>query len=129
MPLPRKTARWRNKTGVDSMTDLSLNMLDYTVIAAYAAALMGIGMFVSYRQRRSDDLFLAGRSLHWPNVGLSIFGTNIGPTFLIATCGAGYTSGMVTANFEWMAWIFLFLLGAVCAPYYSNCKPDVSTSW
>jgi len=104
------------------MTDLSLNMLDYTVIAAYAAALMGIGMFVSYRQRRSDDLFLAGRSLHWPNVGLSIFGTNIGPTFLIATCGAGYTSGMVTANFEWMAFIFLFVLGMVFVPYYIHTR-------
>jgi SSS family solute:Na+ symporter len=100
----------------------SLNGFDYGVIVAYAALLIGIGMFVSYRQRKSEDLFLAGRSLSWPNVGLSIFGTNIGPTFLIATCGAGYTSGMVTANFEWMAFIFLFILGMVFVPYYMHTK-------
>ncbi len=73
---------------------------------------------VSYRHRKSDDLFLGGRSMGWGNVGFSIFGTNIGPTFLIATCGAGYTTGMVTANFEWMAWVFLFLLGMVFVPFY-----------
>ena len=104
------------------MTDVSLNSLDYVVIAVYTVVLIGIGMFVSYRQRKSEDLFLAGRSLHWPNVGLSIFGTNIGPTFLIATCGAGYTSGMVTANFEWMAFIFLFVLGMVFVPYYMHTR-------
>lgn len=103
----------------------SLNSLDYAVIVGYAILLIGIGMLVSYRQRKSEDLFLAGRSLHWPNVGLSIFGTNIGPTFLIATCGAGYTSGMVTANFEWMAFIFLFVLGMVFVPYYMHT--NVST--
>ena len=100
----------------------SLNGLDYAVIIGYSVLLIGIGMLVSYRQRKSEDLFLAGRSLRWPNVGLSIFGTNIGPTFLIATCGAGYTSGMVTANFEWMAFIFLFILGMIFVPYYIHTK-------
>ncbi len=58
----------------------------------------------------------------WGNVGLSIFGTNIGPTFLIAVCGAGYTTGMVAANFEWMAWVFLFLLGMVFVPFYLTTR-------
>jgi len=111
-----------DKEHADPVPEISLSFLDYAVIAAYAAVLMGIGMFVSYRQRKSDDLFLAGRSLHWPNVGLSIFGTNIGPTFLIASCGAGYTSGMVTANFEWMAFVFLFVLGMVFVPYYMHTR-------
>ena len=100
----------------------SLVLVDYVVIALYALLLLGIGFFASYRQRKSEDLFLGGRSLSWPNVGLSIFGTNIGPTFLIATCGAGYTTGTVTANFEWMAALFLFLLGIVFVPYYMNTR-------
>ena len=91
--------------------------------------LLVIGGVVSYRQRKSEDLFLGGRSMGWFNVGLSIFGTNIGPAFLIATCGAGYTSGMVTANFEWMAWVFLFLLGMVFLPFYLNTKMSTMPGW
>ena len=100
-----------------------MHPLDVTgVFVGYILILLSIGAFVSYRHRKSEDLFLGGRSMGWSNVGLSIFGTNIGPTFLIATCGAGYTTGMVTANFEWMAWIFLFLLGMVFVPFYLNTK-------
>jgi SSS family solute:Na+ symporter len=99
-----------------------LQTLDWAVFGGYLLALLAIGAFVSYRHRKSEDLFLGGRSMGWANVGLSIFGTNIGPTFLIATCGAGYTTGMVTANFEWMAWVFLFLLGTAFVPFYLHTK-------
>ena len=102
--------------------ELSLTTLDIAVFTAYIIALLVIGGVVSYRHRKSEDLFLGGRSMGWGNVGFSIFGTNIGPTFLIATCGAGYTTGMVTANFEWMAWVFLFLLGMVFVPFYLTTK-------
>ncbi len=102
--------------------DVAMAPLDIAVFSAYIVALLLIGGIVSYRHRRSEDLFLGGRSMGWGNVGFSIFGTNIGPTFLIATCGAGYTTGMVTANFEWMAWVFLFLLGMVFVPFYLTTK-------
>ncbi len=99
-----------------------LKPLDFVVIISYLVAVVTIGMWVSYRRRGSEDLFLAGRSLGWFNVGLSIFGTNIGPAFLIASCGKAYSTGMVTANFEWLAWIFLLLLAMVFVPYYMNTK-------
>lgn len=102
--------------------DVAMGPLDLTVFFGYVAALLGIGAFVSFRHRKSEDYFLGGRSMGWGNIGFSIFGTNIGPTFLIATCGAGYTTGMVTANFEWMAWVFLFLLGMVFVPFYLTTK-------
>ncbi len=101
---------------------ITLHLLDIWVLTGYLLVLLSIGAWVSYRHRKSEDLFLGGRSMGWSNVGLSIFGTNIGPTFLIATCGAGYTTGMVTANFEWMAWVFLFLLGMVFVPFYLHTK-------
>lgn len=102
--------------------DVAMAPLDVIVFALYVVALLMIGGIVSYRHRKSADYFLGGRSMGWGNIGFSIFGTNIGPTFLIATCGAGYTTGMVTANFEWMAWVFLFLLGMVFVPFYLNTQ-------
>jgi SSS family solute:Na+ symporter len=101
---------------------ITMAPLDFAVFGLYVVLLLAIGGYVSYQQRHSEDLFLGDRSMGWFNVGLSILGPNIGPTFLIATFGAGYTTGMVTANFEWMAWIFLFLLGMVFVPFYLNTK-------
>ena len=95
-----------------------LHTIDFLVIAVYAVAVTGLGMAVSYRRRASDDLFLAGRSFGWPSVGLSIFATNVSPSFMIASCSVAYTSGMVAANFDWLAWWFLVLLAMVFVPYY-----------
>lgn len=102
--------------------DVTLYGLDILVFAIYLMVLAIIGGTIAFRHRKESDLFLGGRSMKWNNVGFSIFGTNIGPTFLIASCGAGYTSGMVTANFEWLAWIFLALLGMAFVPFYLNTK-------
>jgi len=95
-----------------------LQTIDFVVIAVYAVSVIALGMGVSYRRRGSDDLFLAGRSFGWPSVGLSIFGTNVNPSFMIASCSVAYTSGMVAANFDWLAWWFLILLAMVFVPYY-----------
>ncbi|MFV2065427.1 MAG: sodium:solute symporter [Pirellulales bacterium] len=103
-------------------THAKLQLLDLAVIAVYIAVLVGIGMWVSFRRRGAEDLFLAGRSLTWPSVGLSIFSTNVSPTFLIASCGIAYTTGMVAANFEWLAWWFLMLLAMLFVPHYLNTK-------
>jgi len=97
-----------------------LQTIDFVVIAVYAVSVIGLGMGVSYRRRASDDLFLAGRSFGWPSVGLSIFATNVNPSFMIASCSVAYASGMVAANFDWLAWWFLVLLAMVFVPYYLN---------
>lgn len=101
-----------------------LGTADYVVIGIYLVVLVAVGFWVSFRKRGggSQDLFLAGRSVKWYNVGLSIFGTNIGPSFLIGSCGIAYTSGMVAANFEWLAWLFIALLALVFIPHYLNLK-------
>ena len=101
----------------------SLQPLDFIVIGIYIFALLAIGLWVSAKNRGAkSDLFLGGRSMPWYNVGLSIFGTNIGPSFLIASCSIAYTSGMVGANFEWLAWWFLMLLGMLFIPHYMRTK-------
>lgn len=101
---------------------VTLTLLDGVVLATYLVLLVGIGTFVSYRRRKEEDQFLAGRSFGWFNVGLSIFGTNVSPSFLIAASSAAYATGMVTANFEWLAWPFLLLLAMVFAPHYMNLQ-------
>jgi len=99
-----------------------LQTADFVVIGIYAVVVVGVGMWVSYRRRATEDLFLAERSFGWANMGLSIFGTNVSPSFMIASCGIAYTTGMVAANFDWLAWWFLMLLGMLFLPYYITTK-------
>lgn len=96
----------------------ALTSLDYIVIAIYVVGIVGLGFWISLRKSRSTDFFLAGRTLGWKSIGLSIFGTNVAPSMLIASCGIAYSQGMVASTFEWLAWPFLMLLAVVFLPHY-----------
>ncbi|MGW8256454.1 MAG: sodium:solute symporter family transporter [Thermoguttaceae bacterium] len=101
---------------------LKLTVLDFVIVVLYLGALWSIGLFVAYRHRREDESFLLNRHFGWLNIGCSIFATNIGPPFLLSSAAAAYSYGMVTASFEWLAWIFLFLLAIFFAPHYIRMR-------
>lgn len=99
-----------------------LHPLDFGVVAIYLLLLLGIGTYISFRKKKSNekDYFLAGSSLRWYSIGLTMWGTNVGPSMLIASCAVGYTTGIVAGNFSWYAFIFIGLLALVFAPHYKN---------
>lgn len=99
-----------------------LNGLDFAVMIGYLLIIIGIGSWVSWRQKHSENLFLAQHSLGATSIGLTMWGTNVGPSMLIASCSIGYTTGIVAANFSWYAFVFLFLLAFIFAPYYLQAK-------
>jgi solute:Na+ symporter, SSS family len=101
-----------------------LRPLDFIIVAAYLLVLIAIGYWVSFVQRKSKDenLFLAGRSLGWASIGFTMWGTNVGPSMLIASASIGYSTGLVAGNFGWYAFPFIFLLAVVFAPRYLKAK-------
>lgn len=112
------------------MKGIDIALADGLVMVAYLAILIYAGVHISKKDSgsktsSSEDLFLSGRSLPWYKVGLSIFSTNVSPSMLVAYFGAAYTGGMVLANFEWMAWIFLMMLSFLFIPHY--LKNRIST--
>ncbi len=54
-----------------------LSPADYAIIIAYFILTVSLGLFFASRWKGSEDFFLAGRSLTWPLIGLSLFATNI----------------------------------------------------
>ncbi|NIG55348.1 sodium/solute symporter [Chitinophaga sp. Cy-1792] len=100
-----------------------LHAIDYCIVAGYLAVLMVIGYKASFGQKKTDEnLFLAGNSLNWYSIGFNMWGTNVGPSMLLAFASIGYSTGIVAGNFEWYAFIFLFLLAMVFAPRYIASK-------
>ncbi|GGZ34343.1 solute:sodium symporter (SSS) family transporter [Echinicola pacifica] len=101
-----------------------LQPLDFAVVGIYLVTLIAIGYWVSFRKQPAsgENLFLAGKSLRWPSIGFTMWGTNVGPSMLIASASIGYTTGIVAGNFAWYAFIFIFLLAVVFAPRYLGAR-------
>ena len=94
--------------------------VDWLVIAAYFALLLGVAWWVARRNTdTAADYFLAGRNLGWFLVGASIFASNIGSEHVVGLAGAGATSGVALAHYELHAWCLL-VLGWVFVPFYSR---------
>jgi SSS family solute:Na+ symporter len=96
-----------------------LQTIDYLIVAAYLLILLYIGYKASFgKTKKGETLFLAGKSLNWYSIGFNMWGTNVGPSMLLAFASIGYATGIVAGNFEWYAFVFLFLLAMVFAPRY-----------
>ncbi len=96
-----------------------LQPIDFIIIAIYLLLLFIIGYMASFgKKRKQGNLFLAGKSLNWYSIGFNMWGTNVGPSSLLAFASIGYGTGVVAANFEWYAFVFLLLLAMVFAPRY-----------
>lgn len=101
-----------------------LQPIDFIVVVIYLIVLIGIGYWVSFIKKKNseENLFLAGHSLGWTSIGFTMWGTNVGPSMLIASASIGYTTGIVAGNFGWYAFVFIFLLAVVFAPRYLNAR-------
>jgi len=101
-----------------------LQAFDFIIVAVYLIILIGIGYWVSFvkKKKENENLFLAEHSLRWPTIGLNMWGTNVGPSMLLASASAGYATGIVAGNFAWYAFIFILLLAVVFAPRYLGAR-------
>src|SRR3569833_2235299 len=97
-----------------------LTTLDYTIVVAYILILIVIGYraSVSKKKKTGEGHFLANKSLGWASGGFNMWGTNVGPSMLLAFASIGFSTGIVAVNFDWYAFVFLFLLAMVFAPKY-----------
>ena len=102
----------------------SLQPFDFVIIAIYMAVLIFIGYWVSFvkKKKANENMFLAEHSLKWHTIGLNMWGTNVGPSMLLASASAGYATGIVSGNFAWYAFIFILMLAVIFAPRYLGAK-------
>ncbi len=92
--------------------------LDWVVIGAYFAVLLGLAIWVMTRkQKDTEDYFLAGRNIGWFIVGASIFASNIGSEHVVGLAGAGAGGRIPMLIYELHAWIVL-ILGWIFLPFY-----------
>lgn len=93
--------------------------IDYIIFAAYAALILGIGLWVSRKgEKTSEDYFLASKSLPWWAIGASLIAANISAEQFIGMSGSGFAGGLAIASYEWMAAITLLIVGKFFLPVF-----------
>ena len=102
-----------------------ISAIDLVIIILYLVGIVGAGVWVGLRQRKggaAGSYFLAGNTLGWPSIGLALFATNISCLHLVSLAQAGYDSGFLMGNFEWMAAFMLVGLSLFFVPFYMRAK-------
>lgn len=101
---------------------MHFSTLDFIIFGAYAALILGVGLFVSRDkkgvEKSSEDYFLAGKSLPWWAIGASLIAANISAEQFIGMSGSGFAVGLAIASYEWMAAITLLIVGKYFLPIF-----------
>ena len=97
----------------------ALATIDYVIIAVYMAGVLFIGSYFGKYISTTGDYLLAGRSLPFWAIGMSIVVSDIGALDLIGGAGGAYDRGIAQANFDWIGSVPALLLAAfLFVPYY-----------
>ncbi|KAG0713841.1 Sodium/glucose cotransporter 4 [Chionoecetes opilio] len=104
----------------DGDDKLPMTWEDITVLVLYFVFVLAVGLYSSWRSKRStmSGYFLASRNMHWVPVGASLFASNIGSGHFIGLAGSGAASGIGIGAFELNAVFVLMMLGWLFVPVY-----------
>ncbi len=104
------------------MQVFQLSTADIVAIGFYLVVILAIGFWVAKKSGTTEDYFLAGRTLTWPLIGLSLFASNISSSTLIGLAGDAYTTGIAVFNYEWFAVLVLVFFVIFFLPFYLKTK-------
>ena len=99
-----------------------MSSLDWFVIGA---SLLGIVVYGVWRGRGSADLggyLLAGRTMRWPAIALSIMATQASAITFLSAPGQGFADGMRFIQFYLGLPIAVIILAATAVPIYHRLK-------
>src|SRR6267378_387328 len=96
----------------------TLHAIDVVIVVTYLAALGGVGLFFSRRQRNLDDFFLARQSMAWLPVGLSLMAALDSAIDYLMQPSATIRYGLILL-IGTSSWLFLYpWVSRVTLPFY-----------
>jgi solute:Na+ symporter, SSS family len=99
-----------------------MHPVDWAVVAAYIAWIVWDGLRMTKRSQELEGYFLAGRSLPWWAVGLSVMATQLSAITMIGTTGQGYADGMRFLQFYYALPIAMIVLSVTLVPFFHGAK-------
>src|SRR5712691_9115242 len=99
-----------------------MTLIDWAVLVAWLVFLVSYGL---WRGRGSDtvnEFLLAGKTMPWYAMGLSIMATQASAITFISTTGQSYTDGMRFVQFYFGLPIAMVILSATAVPIFHRAN-------
>lgn len=101
--IPSGEIRPRVRTSRTFMVTLTskkakFGLLNYATLTVYLAAMVGIGVYFSNKNKNTDDFFRGGQHIPWWAAGCSIFATMLSSITFVALPAVSFKT-------DWTAWI------------------------
>jgi SSS family solute:Na+ symporter len=105
------------------MQPIHLAWVDYAILIAYVAFVVGIGWALARYMKSSSDFLTSGRSIPTWVTGLAFISANLGALELVGMAASGAKYGMATCHFYWVGAIpAMVFLGIFMMPFYYGSK-------
>ncbi|HAV41366.1 MAG TPA: Na+/galactose cotransporter, partial [Acidobacteria bacterium] len=102
---------------------ISMNFIDYLILAAYLVITLVVGYALKKYMKTSEDFFLSGRSLPSWITSLAFLSANLGALEVIGMVANSAKYGILTVHFYWIGAIpAMIFLGLFMMPFYYNTK-------
>ncbi|XP_030837070.1 sodium/glucose cotransporter 4 [Strongylocentrotus purpuratus] len=106
-----------------AVDEAALKTADIVVIVIHFIVVLTLGIWSAWKANRgtTTGYFLAGRSMSWWLVGLSLYVSNIGSIHFIGLSGTAANNGIAVISYEFHGLFCLLLLGYIFMPIYISC--------
>ncbi len=105
------------------MQPIHLAWIDYTILLAYVAFVLGIGWTLARYMKTSSDFLTSARSIPTWVTGLAFISANLGALELVGMAASGAKYGIATAHFYWVGAIpAMIFLAVFMMPFYYGSK-------
>jgi SSS family transporter len=96
--------------------------VDWIVMFAWLAFIVGYGLYRGRGSNTVDRFLLAGKSMPWYAMGLSIMATQASAVTFISTTGQSYTDGMRFVQFYFGLPLAMVILSATAVPIFHRAN-------
>ncbi|MCL1934651.1 MAG: sodium/solute symporter [Candidatus Azobacteroides sp.] len=103
------------------METFSIGFIDIFILVLYVILIIGWGL-KNGKSSDTQSYFLAGRSMPWWIVGLSLFAASISSTTLIGQSGDAYHTGLAVFNYNLTGVIVMIFFAVFLLPLYIRSK-------
>ncbi|MDE3099252.1 MAG: sodium:solute symporter family protein [Verrucomicrobiota bacterium] len=105
------------------MHAIHLHGIDYTILLAYVAFILGIGWVLARYMKSSGDFLTSSHSIPTWVTGLAFISANLGALELVGMAASGAQYGISTAHFYWVGAIpAMVFLSVFMMPFYYGSK-------
>src|SRR6478735_4269428 len=96
--------------------------LDWIVVAAYLTWVVGDGLRQARQSKNIEGYLVAGRSLPWWLVGVSVMATQLSAITMIGTTGQAYVNGMRFLQYYYALPIAMIVLSVTLVPFFHRAN-------